>query len=237
MFRGLLTAILIFAAGIAQAQELKVGNTYRKSVQLTKDSGGVILPLPKGEWQLVALEESRHAESGVNLAKLNGALVLLDLSKQGRIKSFVTFNMTASDMFYGGWKVPDFCNSSPDDVLHLEKIEARQGKNIRCWGIKFYAMTKRADAQWLRTTQDWIRQNTKQAPALVVSITYMRAAGPKLLDVRYFFNPVAAGLPATGWTSAAIAADEKKKKYIERLTSFGTRWEPRVETGFNGKQP
>lgn len=231
------TAMLILAAG-AQAQELKIGNVYRGAVQLTKDSGGVILPLPDGEWKLVALEPSRNnrGDSPANLAALNGALVSLDLDKQKRLKSFITFYIVASDMFYGGWKVPDYCGAS--DLLHLVRTEARQRREIRCWGIKGYGMGLGPNAaQWLRDNHAWIAANTSKMPVTVIGVTYIRASGPKLLEARYFFNPEAAGHARAGWSKTLVDATPKKAKYIDSLKEFGATWEPRVEQGFAGKMP
>jgi hypothetical protein len=234
----LTAALLILAAGVAQAQELKVGNVYRDAVPLTKDSGGVILPLPRGEWQLVALEASRHTrgDDNANLSAFSGALVSLDLSKQKRLKSFVSFYVVASDMFYGGWKVPDYCGAQ--DLLHLMRIEAHRRREIRCWGIKSYGMGLGPNsAQWLRDTHAWIAANTSKMPASVIGVTYIRASGPKLIEVRYFFNPEAVGQARSGWSTTLVGADPKKARYIESLKGFGERWEPRVEQGFEGKRP
>lgn len=132
--------------------------------------------------------------------------------------------------------MPPYC--SANDLLHLEKAEARRRREIRCWGIKSYGMGLPPNtSQWFRDTHDWIATNTARMPASVIGITYVRASGPKLLNVHYFFNPEAVGQARTGWTNSLVQSDPKKAKFIESLKGFGTRWEPRVEQGFAGKQP
>lgn len=232
----LATAVWLGGIALGRAQDLKLGEIYRGTVQLTKESGGIVLPLPNGEWQLVALEPSRHTRDEANLAAWSGAFVSLELSKQQRLKSFITFYMVASDMFAGGWKVPASCTAT--NTLHLVRIEARQRRDIRCWGVKSYGMGVTPNsAQWYRDTNDWVVKNTKHVPATLIGVNFTRASGPKLLTAVYLFNPEAAGQARSGWTNSLVQADAKKSRYIESLKNFGERWEPRIDRGFAGKPP
>lgn len=236
----LLAAILLFAAGIAQAQELKVGETYRGSVQLARGMGGVILPLPQGEWKLVAMGESRSPTN--NVPMVSGRFVSLDLDVKKRPKAFVGFTVAAADSFSGGWSLPRLCQAK--NIHYREPAAAsenRAGKEIRCWGVEAYTLKPSTKASpWVFDFYDWVGKNTAGPPLTVLHVGYARASGPKYLIADYFFNPETAGFARQGsveWHRDRIISNPKKVTYVEDLKAWGVDWAPKVEQGFAGKQP
>jgi hypothetical protein len=241
-FRGsLLAAILLLAAvHIVQAQEPKIGNIYRESVQLARGMGGVILPLPEGEWRLVAMGESRSQNN--NAPMLSGRFISTDLDAKKRPKAFVGFTVAATDSFSAGWSVPRLCQAKN---LHYREPAAtnenRAGKEIRCWAVEAYTLKPSTKASpWVFEFYDWVGKNTAGVPLTVLHVGYARASGPKYLIADYFFNPEAAGFPRQGsveWHRDRIVSNEKKVKYVDDLKVWGAEWAPKVEQGFAGKAP
>jgi hypothetical protein len=214
--------MLMFTADIALAEELKVGNHYRGSVELSKGMGGIILPLPDSDWQMVSLKDSRAAGVDYNLPTTNGGCLALPLDKPTQqIKSFISYWAASTDPMHGGWKEPDVCGSAAAYYSYRSK-DNRRLTRVQCWTIKLESVTA-----------------GKYMPPLMVGVTYFWSAGAKALHVTYHFNPATAGFPpltAEGWSVAAVAAEPKQAKYLDDLKTWAAAWQPKVDQGFSGKR-
>lgn len=223
-FRGSLSAaLLLLAASVAQAQELKLGTNYQDSVQLSKTMGGIVLPLPAGPWRLTDLKQSRIAGPGYNLPVESGVLVPPTLdAKVKQIKSLITYWQASADSEHAGWTDHPVCND-PASYHIFQSDENRRRKKLRCWAIKLQSVAQSA-----------------QVPEFLISVTYFWAEQSKAMHVTYYFNPRTAGFaPVTqqGWNKDRIASDPKKVKYVEDLKVWATGWQAKIEQGFVGKAP
>lgn len=218
---GVAWALIVLAA--AQAEDIKVGNRYREFAELSKGLGGIVLPLPESEWQVVTLNDSRITSVDYNIPiKTGGFLSLpLDKSKQ-QIKSFISYWIASTDSMHGGWKEPDVC-SSADSYYTYKSKDNRRLTRVQCWSIKLHSV-----------------RAAQQLPPLMIGVTYFWSAGAKALHVTYFFNPETAGfapLDATSWSKKGIGGDPKRAKYIDDLKTWAVGWQPKIDQGFAGKNP
>jgi hypothetical protein len=185
-----LVALLVLADG-AQGEEIKVGSRYRGSAELSKGLGGIVLPLPDGEWQVTTLKDSRATGVDYNIPTKTGGFVslpIIDKNKQ-QIKSLISYWVASTDSMHGGWNEPSVCGSADHYYTYRSK-DNRRLTRVQCWSIKLESVLA-----------------GKYLPPLMIGVTYFWSAGIKALHVTYFFNPETAGFPpldATSWSKNGI---------------------------------
>jgi hypothetical protein len=225
-------AALLAAAGPALADDgVQLGATYRGVVQL-KTYGSPQVPLPPGDWKLVALDENRDRTA--NTRMLQGMLIQV---RTGVLTGRVIFDVPDSPS-RGGWSRPAACDrkflanlSQPEtafgsyDCLTIEPVTMIRASNVSQTGAQFY---------------DYLDANKIKKPGTALSTVFNISDGRTYLNVSYLFNPdVEKITPAgvTAWHLDRYKEDAKRAAYVENVKNWAQLLRPKIVDGLKGRLP
>jgi len=233
----ILLAVALLLAGNASAQNVldaPLGTTF----QTTAKFGPKQIPLPAGEWSLLARESTRSPASATAPAIpiLRAYLVQM---KGGKLDRWI-FATGNTEVTSGGWvRRRDVCDRS--DVHFAASDSNYNSRDTECWMINHVIMTRGNNPTTIaRSFYDQTADKGRPATALVEQ--YFLVKGSSYLDVTYYSNPENAGFEkssvdwrASPWHRDLAGQDPNKVAYIAKLKTEGESLLPLLKRGLDGR--
>jgi len=228
-------AAALAAASPALADDgVQIGTTYRGVVQL-KTYGSPQLPLPPGDWKLVALGDSVTNTNNIRVVKGH----LIQTAGQGgkEMRGRVSFAVTDSPV-RGGWIMPPIC-SRTDFIANFSKPAGAEGYDC-AWVTAYSLIRPNRSGDELNQFYDYVDQNKIKKPATVVGVSYAISDGRSYLTLDYAFNPDLQKVPSastTLWHRDRYKEDPKRVAYVERLNGWAQAWRSTVAEAYKNRLP
>lgn len=228
------SCLLLTSIGALPAQAddgVRVGETFRGVVQL-KTYGSPQVPLPPGDWTLVALGETRSKDT-YNTRLLTGYLVQ---TKGGMFAGRTIFKVPDSPT-RGPWEAPSFCTRK--DFLANFTVETGANGPFDCLYIFGSGLGRAKNApQELGAFYDYLEREKIKKPTTALNIGYAVSDARTYLLVDYFLNPELEGVKPAGvsaWHVDHYREDAKRSDYVEVMKGWAQRWRDNVRDGYKGK--
>ncbi len=238
MRRALFAAFVLcaLAGGLpARADDgVRLGETYRNLLQL-KTFGSPQVPLPPGDWKLVALGESRS--DNVNIRIVKGHLIQLG-GKDGKEMSGRVSFYVPDGPSRGGWAAPASC-ARTNLLVNLSKSVA-SGSYDCAWMTAFGLTRNDKSPSELNQFYDYVDANKIKKPISVVGVSYAISDGRTYLMADYAFNPDLQDVrPAASslWHPDRYKEDSKRVAYVDQLKSWMQGWRSTVADAYKGRLP
>lgn len=227
----LVASLLVIGGARAEGLEkLPIGSVVKGTATL----GDRQIPLPDGEWRLIAKQVTR---SGVEIAR--AYLVQLEGNTlKAAIQAAASLSASA-----GGWmRRRDICDRA--DTHFSDSDRNYNVSNTECWTLNHMGLTMsgspaQVHVDFYRYTDD------KKRPRTALVNGYYIVKGFHFLEVQYGYNPELEGFEPTPnsdwrgnpWHRDVVATDPKKAALIAWLRAEGERLFPLVKKGFGGGLP
>jgi hypothetical protein len=228
-----LAAALVAAPALAD-DGVQLGATYRGMVQL-KTYGSPQVPLPPGDWKLVALGDSNNNTN--NIRVLKGHFIQTAGRDGKEMRGRVSFTVTTSPV-RGDWTLPAIC-SRTDFLANYSKPALAKGFDC-AWVTAYGLVRPNRPTDELNQFYDYVDQNKIKNPATVVGVSYYLSDGPTYLALDYAFNPDLEGVPTAGtslWHPDRYKEVPKRVSYVEVLKTWAQEWRSNVAQAYKGKLP
>lgn len=210
-------------------------------VRGTADLGPRQIPLPPGDWQLIARQvHSSGGNSGANNVLI--ARVYLGQVEAGVLKASI-HAIASLDSSPGGWtRNRSICDRT--DTHFAESDRNYNTRDTECWILNHIGMTLGPNP--LQVHVDFYRlTDDKKRPKTAIVNSYYLVKGFGFLEVHYGVNPELEGFEPTPtadwrgnpWHRDAVGNDPKRVAYIARMKAEGERLFPLVKAGFDRRLP
>lgn len=217
-----------------------VGQKFSGAISLpTNIQSKLYVPLPKGNWQVIATGHRRSSLSNVNIPRIFLAQVKAK-KLFGLIR--IDFNQEAPDY---GWNAPKDCTR--ENIFFLTPDAStfyNPTRGYNCLSINHAGMTTgRKATQAAKDAYSWVWKNTMSMPRFMIKATFSLSDGSQFLHVRYYRSPDAEGFPpsrskrwrASEWHYDILPGDPTRLAYVNKIKDWAIAWKPRVEAGFHGR--
>jgi len=241
--RAIFSAWLISVSILTSAASAQtVGQTYRDRIQLeTSIASKIQVPLPEGDWLVVAKDFGRSTVSNVRRYRIR----LVQVSD--RVLKGYIFIGTNDELANYGWTIPDYCTRT--NTFYREPVDTRgfsAERGYDCLVINHVQMTSGSKASTgVQAFYDWVWKNTTGMPTTMIASSFLISDGKRYVEAVYHRNPEAEGFAAprdsawrsSDWHKDRLPADPKKLAYMESIKLWAVHWRPLVEDGFHGRLP
>lgn len=236
MRRALLASLIscgVMAAGLPAVADdgVRLGETYRGVMQL-KTHGEPQVPLPPGDWKMVALGESRSKDS-YNTRLLTGYLIQ---TKGDVFVGRVIFKVPDSPT-RGPWEAPSSCTRK-DFIANLTTQTGANGP-FDCLYIFGSGMGRNSNATAEQSAfYDYLDRQKIKKPITAFNIGFAVSDARTYLLVDYFFNPELEGVKPVGvgaWHVDHYREDPKRVAYVEAMKTWAQDWRRNIADGFKGR--
>lgn len=228
-------AVGLAAASPALANDgVRLGETYRGVVHL-KTYGSPQVPLPPGDWKLVALGDS--VTNTNNIRVLKGHFIQTGGQGEKDMRGRVSFSVTDSPV-RGSWIMPAIC-SRTDFIANFSKPVAAEGYDC-AWITAYSLIRPNRSGDELNQFYDYVDQNKIKKPPTVVGVSYAISDGRSYLTIDYAFNPDIEKIPSastTLWHRDRYKEDPKRVVYVERLSNWAQAWRKNVADAYKNRLP
>jgi hypothetical protein len=196
--------------------------------------GGNQVPLPDGEWTLVAQDKIVHERVRYNVSVLSREI--------GNVVSQLVMTNNASPAHLPRFQPYAACES--ETYLFTAVLENTFRGRQDCWRTLPFLMGAAASNQpHIQAFLDDARARGIAVPAVMMGVGFHVADGPDTIDVFYLWNPdLVVPNQQTGqvwgyqdWTLDAIKQDPRKMAAFEVLRDWAATWHSRVWDGFNNE--
>lgn len=226
---------VLFQAPPAAAQELAVGQVHHGPLVWA----GKQIPLPAGAWLLAGLGAGEPPTGAPGPVGAVGSAVLL-AEAEGRVTGFVLAytNLVPGD---GGWGAADDC--ARDDLHLAERIYDTPLFRSCAW-VGHALGNDGGDPAWV-AARGLIERRGWRLPAAWL-VAGLRLSDPRdVVEVRYYFNPEAEGVPpddqaawaAHPWSAARVGADPRRAAMVAEVVSFARAMRRPLAEGFKNRLP
>lgn len=221
---------LAAASPVLADDGVQLGATYRGILQL-KTYGSPQVPLPPGDWKLVALGENRDRIG--NTRMLQGFLIQV---RTGVLAGRVIFDVPDAPS-RGGWTRPAMCDRK-NILVNFSQPEKAFG-SYDCLTIEPVSMVRAATASQLAGQfYDYLDVNKIKRPNTAISTAFNISDGRSYLNVSYLFNPDLEKItPVAGslWHIDRYKEDPKRAAYVDKIKTWAQNWRPQLADGLKGK--
>jgi hypothetical protein len=220
----------------AWAQNLKdaaIGTIYSNFAAI----GERQIPLPSGEWVLVARSKTLSGGSGMGVPMISVYLGQVEAGVAKRV-IFASANLESSP---GGWtRNRSICDRN--DVFFNSSDKNYNSQDTECWVINHVGLTLAANASQVH--RDFYRfTDDKGRPKTAVGISFYIVKSYNFFEVHYYANPEADGFEPTPtadwrgnpWHRDLSLSDPQRRAYLENLKAEGEKLFPLVKDGFRGR--
>ena len=195
------------------------------------------IPLPKGEWELVATKAKRSG----SLGKIGDAYLVQESGESGVHAIYIRANVEVSNCI--GWQRPKAACDRKD--VHFNVSDRNyNSRDIDCWTLNHvvtdpYKETKNP----FRKEVNKYRQDTLGRVATYIINHYMMSSQCNFVNVRYGTLPEKFGFPpsrdkdwkSSDWAPRAVRADPERAGLIAAVKVFGEQLHSTVRKAFNGE--
>lgn len=222
---GLVAWLLAGAAALA----LEVAQKVNGAVQL----GGMMLPLPAGEW--TAYYTAKDDDGKFQTSKLGLVLV------SGKvIKQTAYFRVTRSKL-RAGFRPYEQC--AQPHYFYGETILNRAADAQDCWHVHAETLAPDNPPERQKALLAFAGSNKLFLPLAVIGARFHKANRDVLLQASYGWTPDLIVKPSRDikawrfqdWTAEAVASVPRKRAVMAKFKRWGEEWRPRMEDAFNGK--
>ena len=195
------------------------------------------IPLPKGEWELVA---TRAKRSG-SLGKIGDAYLVQESGESGVHAIYIRANVEVSNCV--GWRRSKTACDRKDAHFNVSDRNYNS-RDIDCWTLDHaiadpYKETKNP----FRKEVNKYRQDNLGRVATYIINHYMMSSRCNFVNVRYGSLPEKFGFPpsqekdwkSSDWASATIQSDPKRVRFIAAAKAFGEKLHSTVRKAFDGE--
>lgn len=234
-------ALLIFgglwifspAFGAQSIHQMPIGTVVKNVAQL----GERQIPLPEGEWLLVA---KQNRLSGGSAAGVPLAYVYLAQIRGGVVARFI-FAGTNLEGVSGGW-TRDRAVCDRGDTHSAFSDRNYNSRDTECWVTNHLDMTLGTNA-WQIHKDFFQWSQDKKRPATALAAEFFLVKNFDFLRIQYGFNPELEGFERTPnsswrgnpWHKDHAYEDPKRAAYIQHIKAEGERLFPLVRSGFGGR--
>lgn len=218
---------------------LPIGTVVRDVAEL----GERQIPLPPGEWLLVA-KQVRQSPNRTNVTAPSVPLAdvyLVQITNGTMVHAiYATTNL---ESHFGGW-VRDRSICDRNDT-HFNKSDRNYNeRDTECWNVNHFGLTlpnnpPQVAVDFYRFTDD------KHRPKTALVNQFFIVKNSDFLQIMYVWNPEADGFPDTPtaawagnpWHRDLIQNDPARLAYVAKLKAEGERLFPLVKRGFDHQLP
>lgn len=215
------------------AQDVDLGPTFENQIEIA----GKQVPLPEGLWQMTGIG---HTPRRDDRAEPFGAIVNVVLVQVERstVTALAVINTNAVEVD-NGWRFSAECERSD---LYMADLTGHS-LDGNCLFVNHVLTTTDFDSSkaWRRTLET-VQRDSLVLPRTWISAGFSVASRTDFVDVRYYFNPDARGLPkasAVSWTDSPwhrdrVGAYPAHAAFVEQVKTWGTRQRHYVDRGLRG---
>jgi hypothetical protein len=227
----------LFCAANAAAQNVldaPLGTTFQTAAKF----GSKQIPLPAGEWSLLAREVTRSPASATaaSIPTLRAYLVQF---KGGTLDRWI-YAASNTEVGSHGWS-RDRSVCDRNDV-HFGASDANyNARDTECWIVNHEVFTRSNNPADIHNIF-YDKTHDKGRPMAAIVAHYYLVKGPNYLGVKYYSNPENADFErasgswrANSWHRDLAAQDPKKVAYIAKLKSEGESLLPLLKRGLDGR--
>ena len=228
----ILLALSVVPAHSEELTDTAAGSKVRNVVTIGKSQ----VPLPKGEWEVLATNTWRRG----SLGKMGQAFLLQDSHESGFVGIQIRANIEVSNCV--GWTRPDqICDRK--DTLHNSSDRNYNPKDASCWNLNHYIVSPYRETKskyWKKVYQ--AMKDRGIAKTTYIVNTYFRSSRCNFLILRYYSNPEHFDFPidlkawvGSAWHRDQIHWDSRRVSFAEAAKKVGETLSEAVESGFERK--
>ena len=196
------------------------------------------IPLPKGEWELKAVDTRRHQEFG----EIGKAFLMQEMGESKFHIVSVISNIDSCAPH--GWN-KNICGRK--DTHHNESSGAPGQKNVECWNVNHFYI----NPNHRYTKGFWKKHNNKRNDILKKKFTnrmtflvnqFRFSNQCHFVNLMYFVNPEKFNFPseASKWTDSAwhrniVGEEPRRAEFVAAVTNAGRKLKDAVKSGFDRK--
>lgn len=194
-----------------------MGREVRDQISL----GGVRIPLPDGNWIVVAFFRGSSSAEG-------DRAVLARVS-QNRLQGVIA---ARGGYVPGGQTPTPFTGCQRQDYVHRQsKVDDGNGLE-RCWWINHATGVWQADPLMRAASAELFKRGITP-PTVMLNVGFRRATADSHATAFYYFDPIDDGISsqpllwqASEWHKDRIASDSRRVEYVQKLKQWGADWAP-----------
>lgn len=216
------------AALLNPAFALNAGETTTDAAQV----GGLMLPLPQGEWTAYyAVEDSD--------AKFKNSKLGLVLVSGKSVKQTAYFRVSRSKTG-AGFRPYEQC--AQPYYFFSETVLNQIGSAQDCWHVQVETLAPDEASDRQKALLAFAKSRGLFLPLAVIGPRYHRADANILLQASYGWTPdLIIKAPKDvkvwrfqDWTAEMVAKDPRKKVIMTRFKRWGDEWRPKTDAAFEG---
>lgn len=195
------------------------------------------IPLPEGEWELIATRAKRSGSSG----KIGDAYLVQESGESGVRAVYIWANVEVSGC--GGWKrVKAVCDRKN---VHFNVSDRNyDNRNIDCWNLNHVIVNPYLETKnpFWKEVNKYRQDNANYAGTHIVN-HYMMSSRCNFVNVRYYSLPERFGFPPSrgmvwknsDWAPGIAATDPERVRFIAAAKAFGEKPHSTVRKAFDGE--
>ena len=233
LFSAVLFCLSVNVAKAGELTETPVGSKVANFVNVGENQ----IPLPEGEWEVVATNVFRATTGGVFDGNIGQAFLIQEAGKSGFSAVQVRANTDVSSC--SGWKRrKDICDRK--DTHYNESDRNYNPQDAHCWNVNHFIINPNRDTKskyWKEIHQAAKERGIGKKTYIVNS--YFRSGRCHFVGIRYYFDPAQFGFTPeqtrwteSGWHKDVIYADSRRQRFVAAVKSAGQRLAKKVKTGF-----
>ncbi len=213
----------------AELTDMPAGSKVENVVAIGKSQ----IPLPKGEWELLAAHNWRRG----GLGKIGEAVLSQDSGESGFHFAFIRGNVELSSC--RGWKRWNrLCDRK--DTHHNSSDRNYNPKDASCWNLNHRVMSsyKNPKSEFQKKINLAIKER-RMAGVTYIRNEFFKSSRCHFVVAMYYSDPEHFGFPLekSGWTNNAwhrdrLNEDPRREKFVAAAKEAGQRLQDAVEKGF-----
>lgn len=228
--------LLCLSTGLTHSQELiemPVGSKVANVVTVGKSQ----IPLPAGEWELVATNTFRATTGGMIDGGIGQAFLVQKSETSGFSAVQIRANVDLS--ICNGWKrSKGICDRK--NTHYNESDRNYNNTDAQCWNVNHFVVNpnkKTKSKYWQKIYTHAKERDIGKATYIVNS--FWRTSRCHFVALRYYSNPQKFGFPleSSGWKDSEwhrdhVGSDLRRERFVAAAKEVGERLEGAVERGF-----
>lgn len=227
------------AANSAASNELTeapIGTSFANFVTIGKNR----IPLPAGEWQLVAAHVSQASTGGLIDGNVGRAALMQETGDSGFSAVHVSANTNLSSC--RGWKRPkSMCDRK--DTHHNESDRNYNATDAQCWNVNHRIIDpdRKTKSKYVQKVQDALKKRGMTTRTMIVN-SFFRSGQCNFVRLIYYSDPTQFGFEreTAKWTDSVwhkdnVDTDPRRKAFVAASKDAGRLLSEKVKEGFEGK--